>query len=171
MVTTMTDHPFYAHGVFWVAVAFVLFFAIFGGRLWKVVAATLDKRIAAIGQQLDEAARLRAEAEAMLADAEIRRQEAIEQAASLLAQARDEAARLGQTMAEEAAGNAARRERMALERIAAAEQAVVTDLRRAAIDLAAEAARSVLAETVSDDRDRPLIDHAIAQLPGALRAA
>ncbi len=171
MVTTLHDLPMLTHGVFWVTVAFFLFVALFGGRLWKVVTNLLDGRIAAIRAQLDEAAQLRAEAEAMLADATARQQAAVAAAAELLSRAHAEAARLATQMAAEAEAAAQRRERMALDRIAAAEQAVVTELRHTAITLAGESVARVLARTVTEDVDAGLIERGIDQAGSALRAA
>ncbi len=162
---------FYLRPVFYVAIAFILFFLIFGRILAKTIAATLDKRIAAIRAELDEAARLRREAEAMLAEAQAQRRQAIEQAQQLLAYAHDEANRLSASMAADAATAASRREKMALDRIAAAEKAVVADLRIAAIDLATGAAEHVLAATFTPEADAALIDRSIADLTGAMRAA
>ena len=47
---------------FWVAVAFVLFFALAGKALWGRISAMLDKRAADIAKALADAARLREEA-------------------------------------------------------------------------------------------------------------
>ena len=66
---------------------------------------------------------------------------------------------------------AKRRERMALDRIAAAEKAVVTEIRDLAAGLAAGAAREVIAKSLGPDEDAALVDDAIASLPKALRAA
>ena len=66
----------------------------------------------------------------------------------------------------EAAGR--RREKMAMDRIAAAEKAVITDISLAAADIAARAAQEVIAATLSGELDAPIIDRAIAGLPAAL---
>ena len=70
----------------------------------------------------------------------------------------------------EAEASAKRRERMAIERISAAERAAVDDVRLAAVDVATAATRDVLAEGLTADADARLIDQAIAQLPAALGA-
>ena len=171
MVTNAFAGYLFERGVFWVAVAFVLFIALFGLRLWREIAKLLDNRIATIQRQLDDAARLRAEAEAMLQDATRRRQDAITQAEHMLAAAQDEARRLAQTMAEDATTAAARREKMAQERIAAAEQDVTRDLRLAAITLATEATTLVLTQSITATNDTPLIDQAIKKIPPTMRAA
>jgi F-type H+-transporting ATPase subunit b len=153
----------------WVAVAFVIFFVIFGKKLWTVVAGMLDSRAVLIRAELDAAQQLRREAEAMLIDAKQRREAAIADATSLLASARHEAERLA--AAADAEASAARRERMAMDRIAAAEKAAIDDVRLTAADVAAVAAQQVIRETLSPDANAALVDHAIGALPAALRAA
>jgi F-type H+-transporting ATPase subunit b len=63
-----------------------------------------------------------------------------------------------------------RREKLAMDRIAAAEKAALTEVRQTAADVATRAAEQVLAQGLGDT-DQVLIDHAIADLPRALRAA
>lgn len=154
---------------FWVLVSFVIFFVLFGGRLWKAVSAALDGRADAIRAELGEAQRLRHEAEAMLAEAHQAREAAIIEARDMLVRSQEEARRLTEAAATEAEASGRRRERMAQERIAAAEKAAITEMRNAAADLATKAASNLLAEGFGNEAE--LVDQAIAALPRALRAA
>ena len=154
-------------GVFWVTVAVVIFALAFGKKVWGALAGMLDGRAAAVRAELGEARRLKDEAMAMLADAKARREAALADARQLLDSARAEAARVAEAAAAEARASAARREKMALDRIAAAEKAAVRDVRIAAVDLAARASQDVLARSFYADRDATLIDRAIASLPAA----
>lgn len=163
-------HPkgFLANPETWVAIAFVIFVVLFGRRLWAAVTGMLDRRAVAVRAELAEAARLRYEAEALLADAQQRRQQAMADAQRLLDGARAEAARLAEAAASEARNGASRRERMATDRIAAAEKAAITEVRLAAAEVAARAAEQVIRNTLGVEGDAHLIDHAIASLPAAL---
>ncbi len=154
----------------WVVLAFILFFVLFGRRLWGVLAGTLDARAVAVKTELEEASRLRREAEAMLRDAEKQRTDALADARALIEGAQAEASRVSAAAAVEAEASARRREQMAIDRIAAAEKAAVDDVRMAAAEIATAAARQVMAEGVTADVDAGLIDQAIAQLPSALAA-
>lgn len=156
---------------FWVAVSFVLFFLLLGKKLWGAISGALDGRAATIRRQLDEASRLRAEAETMLKAAEAERAAAAQEAEALLARAHDEAQRVAAAALAEAEASAKRRERMALDRIAAAEASAVADVRNAAAEIAGAAARAVLAETLDANADAALVDSSLADLPKALRAA
>lgn len=162
------DESLWADPRFWVGLAFFLFFAVFGRKLVNAVLGILDKRSLAIKQELEEASRLRQEAEAMLADANTKRQAALQDAQAMLDNARSEAQRVGEAARAEAASSATRREHMALDRIAAAEKAAVSDVRLAAAELAGRAAERILAESFSADADAALIDRAIQGLPAAL---
>src|SRR5580692_7203309 len=79
----------------WVAIAFVIFVAIMV-RLGvpRLVTKTLDDRSARIKTELDEAMRLRQEAEAVLAQYRRKQQEAEAEAAAIIVSARAEAERL-----------------------------------------------------------------------------
>ncbi|MDD2860866.1 MAG: F0F1 ATP synthase subunit B [Acidiphilium sp.] len=156
-------------GTFWVTVAVLIFLAFFGGKIIRAIIGMLDQRSNAIQHELDEAARLRTEAEAMLRDAEARRAAAIEQAKDMLDLAAREAERLAAELLADAQAAARRREKMAQERIAAAEAAAVTEVRNAAVSLAVKVTQTVLAETVDAAHDEALIDQAISDLPRTLR--
>ena len=167
----MEHESFFANPRSWVAIAFVIFFVLFGRKLWTALAGMLDKHAATVRAELDEAARLRAEAERMLADARTQRETALSDAASLLEAAHREAVQVAAQAHLDAEAAGRRREKMAMDRIAAAEKAAVTDVRLAAADLAARAAERVIASTLSAEGDAPLVDHAIAGLPSALGRA
>lgn len=162
---------FFAEPRNWVALAFVVFFVLFGKKLWGALAGMLDNRAVQIRRELEEAARLREEAEAMHREAQQRRDAALKEAQALIAGARAEAERLAAAAAAEAEASAQRREQMAVDRIAAAEKAALDEVRVTAADVATAAARDVITEGLSAAADGRLIDHAIAQLPSSLRAA
>ncbi|MBV8912421.1 MAG: F0F1 ATP synthase subunit B [Acetobacteraceae bacterium] len=152
----------------WVGIAFVIFFVIFGRKAWAAITSMLDKRARDIQDELDEASRLRREAELMLREASAQREQAAKDAHSMLEHARAEAAQVAETARAEAAAAASRRERMAMDRISAAEKAAVTEVRLAAADIAARAAEEVIAQGFGPDADAGLIDRAIQGLPSAL---
>jgi F-type H+-transporting ATPase subunit b len=165
----MHEEPgFFAEPRNWVFIAFVLFFVLFGRKLWAALAGMLDDRGAKVRTELEEAARLRQEAEAMLRDAEARRADALREAQALIEGAKAEAGRVAAAAGAEAEASAKRREQMALDRIAAAEKAAVDEVRLTAVEVATTAARQVIAEGLTADADARLIDHAITQLPSAL---
>lgn len=155
---------------FWVGVAFVVFFVIFGRKIWGIIVSALDQRAIAVRAELDEAARLRHEAEALLVEARNQRASALKSAEELLSQAHAEAARVAAAARADAHVAAARREQMAMDRIAAAEKAAVSEVRLAAADVATRAAELVISQEFGAAGDSVLIDNAIHGLPAALGA-
>jgi F-type H+-transporting ATPase subunit b len=152
----------------YVAVAFILFFVLLWRKLWMPLRGMLDARAESVRAELDEAERLLREAEAMLSDAQARRQAAIEESRRMVEGAKAEAQRIAQAAAEEAQHAARRREQMALDRIAAAEKAAVDDVRILAAEVATASVRDVVARGLPGDTGARLIDNAISALPAAL---
>jgi len=164
----MQEESFFADPRTWVAVAFVIFFGALGSKIWKALTGMLDKRADAVKAELAEAARLRQEAESMLANASRDRAAALEEAKLLLDGARAEAERLSRAAVEEAAATARRREKMAADRIAAAEKAAIDSVRNTAAEIAAKAAERVIRDALHPEADAHLIDRAIGGLSNAL---
>lgn len=156
---------------FWVAASFVIFVLLVGKTAWSRATSMLDARGERIRFELDEARRLRAEAEAMLASAKSEREAAVTEAAAMIARAQAEAQRLAAAAGAEAEAAARRRERMAMDRIAAAEASAVTEVRHAAAEIATIAVRDVIVARHDAAADAGLIDAAVTSLPTAFRAA
>ena len=153
---------------FWVAVSFFLFLAVAWKPLILRIVGLLDARGAKIRAEIEEAQRLRAEAEAMLRRAEAARAAAEQEAAALVAHARNEAQRMAEAARAELDATLKRRERMALDRIAAAEAEAAAEVRNAAADVAVAAARTLIAQGLSADGHAALVDAAIADIPQKL---
>lgn len=136
--------------------------------LWKkvpsLVTSGLDKQIAAIRAQLDEARTLRAEAERLRADYAARIASAEKEAAAMLEHARHEAEAIVVRAEGATTDVIARREKMAAEKIAAAEHAAVDELRQRAVSAAADAAAQLIAARHGAEADRVLVDGAIERL-------
>jgi F-type H+-transporting ATPase subunit b len=158
------------HGTFWVFVAIVIFAFLAGRPLLKAVTGLLDARTRSVQDALNEAAQLKAEAEALLAEAKTAQAQAVTDAANILAAAHAAAERMAAELAADAEAASKWRERMALERIAAAEAAAVKDVRAAAIDIATVASAAILRENLAAQPGAAQLDQAIAGLPDALRA-
>jgi F-type H+-transporting ATPase subunit b len=130
----------------------------------SLIGAMLDKQIAKIRTQLDEASKLRAEAEALLADAKARTASSDADAKAIVANAEAEAAAMKAKAETDAADLVARRTRMAEDKIAAAERAAIQSIRTKAAEAATAAATAVIVEKHGAEADRLLVDKAIAGL-------
>ncbi len=150
----------------WVYVSLTIFFllTIFVAKAPRKIAAGLDARIAETRRQLDEAKAVRAEAEALLADAKARQQAAASDAAAIVAHAESEAGQLVAKAQADADTLIERRRRMAEDKIEAAERQAVAGVRQAAADAAAKAARSVIASQLSAADGKKLASEAIEAL-------
>ena len=154
-----------ANAELWVAIGLLLFFVIVVvAKVPALVAGILDAKAAKIQSDLDEAARLRSEAEAMLAQIRKEKAEAEQQAKAMLQAAEEEAARLEVEAEERLAESIARREQLAERRIAQAEAQATAEVKAAAADQAAAAAERILAARVASGAEDPLLDQAIGQI-------
>jgi F-type H+-transporting ATPase subunit b len=154
---------------FWVAVAFVLFFVIvwYSGA-FKSLAGALDGRSARIRQELDEARKLREEAEKVLAEYRRKRGEAEGEARAIVAAAKTEAEEITAEAERRMQEFVARRTKMAETKIAQAEAQALADVRAAAAETAVRAAEKVLSETVKGKVADDLISSAIKDVKGHL---
>jgi len=158
-----------ADGEFWVLLAVVVFAAIVWKPVRRTVAGALDERAARIRADLDEARKLRDEAEQLLAQYEQRQREGAAEAEAIVAHAREEAERIAAQSARDLDAALARRQRLAEERIAQAEQKALDEIRAVAVDVAIGAAREVIQSQINEERGAALLDAAIAALPQRLR--
>lgn len=153
------------NGTGWVSLAMLVFIGIL---LWKkvpaVIAGALDKQIADIRRQLDEAKSLRAEAEALRDGYAARMADAEGAAAQMVAHAQGEADALIAKAQTDAADLVERRGRMAEDKIAAAERTALAEVRAKAADVAARAAADLIAQAHGATADRALVDRTIAGL-------
>jgi len=137
---------------------------IIAAKVPKAIAGMLDARIDTIKTQLEEASKLRAEAEAALAQAKARNAASQGDAAAIVAHAQAEAAALLAKAEVDAGELVKRRQQMAEDKIAAAERGAIAEVRAIAADAATRAAASILAERHGADADKVLVDRTIAGL-------
>jgi F-type H+-transporting ATPase subunit b len=149
----------------WIALAVLAVFAIL---IWKrvpaLIGAALDNKIAGIRAQLEEAAQLRAEAEALKAEYEAKAGQADAEAATMLERARTEAQGIVSQAEADADALVERRARMAEDKIAAAERAALEEVRARAASAAAAAAETLLRDKLDAAADKPMVDATIAGL-------
>lgn len=153
---------------FWAFIALLLFFAIvIYFKAPSLVTRTLDARIAKIEADLDEARRLREEAQSLLAEYERKRKAAESEAEDIVAAAKDEAERLT-TEAEAALEDmVARRTKAVEDKIAQAEAQAISEVRARSADVAIEAARLLLADQVKENGSA-LVDQSIKDVASRL---
>jgi F-type H+-transporting ATPase subunit b len=147
--------------VFFATVGFVVL-------VWKKgrgpMLAFLDARTAKIKAALDEAERLKNEAQDLLADVQRKHRDAIQTSQKIIDAARENAVRLQRESEEKLADGMKRREAQLMERIRRAEAAAMQELREQAADIAAKSAEMLLQDALPK-RASKLVDEAIADIP------
>jgi F-type H+-transporting ATPase subunit b len=149
----------------WVSLAMAIFIIILlVKKVPAVIGGVLDGRIAAIKAQLEEASQLRAEAEALKAEYGAKLAAAAWEAEAMRKHAEHEAG----TLLEDAQANAAalvvRRQKMAEDKIGAAERAAIAAIRARAVNAATSAAATLIASGHDAKADKALVDSAIKGL-------
>lgn len=154
---------------FWVLVAFLIFVGlVLFYRVPAMIGKMLDDRAEAIRKELDEARRLREEAQALLADYQKKAREAETEAKTIIDQAKTEAETLAAEARKSLAENIERRSKLAEEKIARAEAQALSEVRSTAVDTALAAAERMLQTRASGATGTTLVDEAIRDLKGRL---
>lgn len=148
---------------FVVGIAFVLFLLV----LWRVgafglIGRKLDERAERIRTELDEARRLREEAQSLLASYERKQKEAEGRVQDIVAHARTEAEEVAAQAKRDLELTVARRIRTAQEKLAQAEADAVRAVRNEAVRVAVAAARDVIARELTPEGREKLVDEGIA---------
>jgi F-type H+-transporting ATPase subunit b len=150
---------------FWVAVAFVILmgvFAYFG--IHRTVLTALDHRSDRIKAELDDARRLKQEAEKLLAEYQARRASAEREAQDIIASAKADAERIAVEAKTKMEDFVARRTKTAESKIALAEAQALADVRAAAAEAAVTAASSILSQSVKGGIADDLLAKGIAEV-------
>ena len=154
---------------FWVAVSFFLFVGtVLYLGVHKKIATALDARAAAIAKELDEAKRLREEAEKVLADYRKKQGDVAKETQAIISLAAKEAEILAAETRRSMKESFERRMKLAEDKIARAETEALRDVREAATDAAIAAAQAVIKEKLTPEAADKLVSQGIDALKGRL---
>lgn len=150
---------------FYVLLAFVIVIGIFiRAGVHKLIVSGLDKRAQKIADEINEARKMREEAQELLASYQRRQREAEEEAAAIIEQAKKDAQHLAEEARRKIAEQTDRRVAAAEDKIARAETQAISEVRGQTADLAIEAARVIIRERMDSGAQGPFIDKEIAGL-------
>lgn len=149
---------------FWVAVAFFIFLGIALKFGYSGIVKGLDGRAERIKNELDEARNLREEAQALLANYQRKQRDALKEAEGIVEHAKNEAARASAEAEAKLQETIKRRTEMAVDKIARAEAQALQDVRNIAVDVAVEAARSLIGKNLDETKAASLVDESIKDL-------
>jgi F-type H+-transporting ATPase subunit b len=160
--------PFWQAPEFLVMLAFfvMMFFAL--KPVSRAIASALDLRAEKIKAKLDDAQKLREDAQEMLARYQRRQAQAMKEADEIVAAAKTEAERIALQAAKDLDESLKRREQQALDRIAQAEAKAVKDVRDIVVDIATSAAEKAIRENLPASAAAALVDKAIKDVGAKL---
>ena len=134
---------------FWALVGLIIFLAIVAYlKVPGMIAGQLDSRADKIRNELEEARKLREEAQQLLAEYQRKRKEAEAEAVGIVDAAKREAKALAADAKVKTEEYVPRRTAFAEQKIAQAERDAIAEVRGSAVDIAIEAARKVLGDKV-----------------------
>lgn len=149
---------------FWLLTALVILIAFAWKPLSRTILGALDGHAARVRAELDEAKRLREQAQTLLAEHQRKLAQGEEQAEAIIAHAEAEARRQIKRHQEELEANLKRRREAAEARIAQEETRAIQALRAHAASLAIRTAEQLLREQMDDEQRRALVDRALQEV-------
>ncbi len=153
----------------WVSIFLFIFLGILiWARVPGLITGALDKRSKEIKDELDEARKLREEAQTILADYQRKAREAEEEAESIVAQAKREAENYAKETREKLQETLERRTKAADLKIAQAEAQAVNEVRLAAVEAATKAAEKILSREAQGGKGSDLINTSIEKVKAGL---
>lgn len=153
----------------WVSLGFLVVVALFIYMgVHKQLTGGLDKRAQKIADEIDEARRLREEAQELLAQYQRRQREAEEEAKSIIDQAKRDAKRLAAESRDKINDQLGRRMKAAEEKIARAEAQAIAEVRSQTADVAITAAGDIIRTRMDQGAQSAMAERAINDLRSKL---
>lgn len=150
---------------FWALVALIIFFAVLVYvKVPALIGKSLDQRSNRIRDELEDARKLREEAQQLLADFQRKRKEAEKDAVDIVNAAKHEAELLLADAKQKTEDYVARRTALAEQKIGQAERDAVNEVRANAVDIAVEASRTLLANKVDAKMDANLFKASLQEV-------
>ena len=146
----------------------VFSFAIFAVILWRMgkqaFVNKLDEHIETIRDEIETAENLRVEAQELLAQYQRKHRDAVDEAKSIIDEARRHAAEIMKHAEEELAEITERRERQLQDRLERLEQTAIGEIQKHAADLAIKATTEIIADKLDKKANEKLVENSINQL-------
>lgn len=150
---------------FWALVGLIIFLGILAYiKVPAMMGSALDKRADQIRNELEQAKKLREEAQQLLAEYQRKRKEAEAEAADIVSAAEKEAAVLRDEAKAKTEEYVSRRTAMAEQKIQQAEADAINEVRAAAVDLAVVAAENLIGKKVDSKTSDALFKASLADL-------
>ncbi len=163
------DTPLWKDTSVWVSFGFLVVIGLFLMMgVPKSIAGALDGRAQKIADELDQARRMREEAQEILAQYQRRQREAESEAEAIIDQAKKDAQRIADEARDKINEQIARRAKAAEEKIARAEAQALSEVRSQTADLAIEMAEATIKSRLDQGAQSAVIEKAIDELRSKL---
>jgi len=149
---------------FWVALSFFIFIFLVAKPIGRAIGGALDNRSSKIKSELDDAMRLKEEAQAVLALYQRKQKKTLENSEEIIAHAKSEAERIIENAKSSIEDEIEKRTTLAVQKIAQTEARVVQEIRENAVDITISAAREIIMEDLDKDVADSVIDTAISDI-------
>lgn len=149
---------------FFVGLAVIIFVGLIYKPIKRVLVRFLDERTIRIKRDLDEALRLKEEAQELLASYQRKQKEAAEEAVKIISFAEEEVKRMTEEAEEKLEEALNKRIELTMQKLANYENAVLQEVRNNSVDIAVSAVHSLVLEHLNHDLAEELITKAVGQL-------
>jgi F-type H+-transporting ATPase subunit b len=149
---------------FWVTVSFIIFILLAARPVSRKIATALDARSEQIRRELDEAVRLREEAQAILASYQKKQRESMAEAERILQQTREDAQAMAEKAEADLKSSIEKRKKLAMEKIEQAEKQAMQAVQSHVVDIAVSAARAVISEQMASGKTDDLMKLATSNI-------
>ncbi len=147
---------------FWVGAASLVLIALIAKPVGRAVANGLDNRSDRIKGELEEAQRLKEEAQALLALYQRKQKKTDEDVKNIIEHANEEAGRIIESAKKHLEAEVEKRTEIAVQKIAQAEACVIQEIRDNAVDLTISTARSLIRDNLAGEDADDIIIKAIS---------
>lgn len=148
----------------WVAISFAIFALIAFKLGRKSVVSSLDARIEEVKSEIENAERLRVEAQELLAQYQRKQRDAEKEAKEMVSKAKEQAKQLRKTAETDLAELMDRRETQLAERLRRLEENAVAEIQNHAADLAVAATTEMIVQTLDEKTNASLNEESIKSL-------
>lgn len=163
-VGEVAEVPFYAEGEFWIGIAFVLSVCVLFKPLWNYSRQALQNRINRVISDIEEAAKLRDDAQSLLADYQRRFINAEKEAQQILESSRAGMRNIKDKELARLKTDLDNKEKEAERRIAASNTKATEEINAFAGEISVELAQKAINHYLENTDKSRLIDEAIAEL-------
>lgn len=149
---------------FWVSLSFILFIVAIYKPASKIIVKSLDARSYKIQNELDEALKLKEEAQALLASYQRKQKEITQEAEKILASAHEESKRLLSEAEKNLEDNLNKKILVAMQKIASYENSVLQGIRLNSVDVTMTTIRKLIEENINSEMAEKLVRKAISEM-------